>query len=33
LIALGAALLVAGFWIPVKAELAQQLLNRAWAAS
>ena len=33
LIALGTALLVAGFWIPVKAELAQQLLNRAWAAS
>jgi sortase A len=33
LIALGIAFLVAGFWIPVKAELAQQLLNRAWAAS
>ena len=33
LIALAVALLVAGFWIPVKAELAQQLLNRAWAAS
>jgi sortase A len=33
LIALGTALLIAGFWIPVKAELAQQLLNRAWAAS
>ena len=33
LIALGAGLLIAGFWIPVKAELAQQLLNRAWAAS
>jgi len=29
---LGAALLIAGFWVPVKAELAQQLLNRAWAA-
>ena len=29
----GAAALVAGFWIPVKAELAQQLLNRAWAAT
>lgn len=33
LVALGAALLIAGFWIPVKAELAQQLLNRAWTAS
>jgi sortase A len=33
LIGLGAALLIAGFWIPVKAELAQQLLNRAWAAT
>jgi sortase A len=30
LIALGLALLAAGFWLPVKAELAQQLLNRAW---
>jgi sortase A len=29
----GAALLAAGFWVPVKAELAQQLLNRAWAAT
>jgi sortase A len=33
LIVLGIAMLIAGFWIPVKAELAQQLLNRAWAAS
>ena len=33
LIALGAALLLAGFWIPVKAELAQRLLNRAWTAA
>jgi sortase A len=30
LIALGAALLAMGFWLPAKAELAQQLLNRAW---
>jgi sortase A len=30
LIALGVALLAVGFWLPAKAELAQQLLNRAW---
>jgi len=30
LLALGAALLAAGFWLPAKAELAQHLLNRAW---
>ncbi|HEY3517157.1 MAG TPA: class GN sortase [Gammaproteobacteria bacterium] len=30
LIALAAALLAAGFWLPAKAELAQHLLNRAW---
>jgi sortase A len=30
LIVLGLALLAAGFWMPAKAELAQQLLNRAW---
>jgi sortase A len=30
LIALGLALLAIGFWLPAKAELAQQLLNRAW---
>jgi sortase A len=30
LLALGLALLAAGFWLPAKAELAQQLLNRAW---
>jgi sortase A len=31
LIALGVALLAAGVWLPAKAELAQHLLNRAWA--
>ncbi|HEX7236437.1 MAG TPA: class GN sortase [Gammaproteobacteria bacterium] len=30
LLALGAVLLAAGFWLPAKAELAQHLLNRAW---
>jgi sortase A len=30
LLALGVALLAAGFWLPAKAELAQHLLNRAW---
>jgi sortase A len=30
LLALGVALLAAGFWLPVKAELAQHLLHRAW---
>jgi sortase A len=30
LLALGLALLAAGFWMPAKAEVAQQLLNRAW---
>ena len=30
LFALGFAALAAGFWLPAKAELAQQLLNRAW---
>ena len=30
LVALGAALLAAGFWLPAKAELAQHLLNHAW---
>jgi sortase A len=30
LIALGVALLAAGFWLPAKAALAQQLLTRAW---
>jgi sortase A len=30
LIALGVALLAAGFWLPAKAEVAQHLLNRAW---
>jgi sortase A len=30
LVAIGAALLAAGFWLPAKAELAQHLLNRAW---
>lgn len=33
LLGLGGALLAAGFWIPVKAELAQHLLNRAWTAT
>lgn len=33
LVLLGAALLAAGVWMPVKAELAQQLLNRAWSAT
>jgi sortase A len=33
LLALGGGFLAAGLWIPVKAELAQQLLNRAWNAS
>lgn len=30
LVALGVALLAAGFWLPAKAELAQHLLNHAW---
>lgn len=30
LLALGTALLAAGYWLPAKAELAQHLLNRAW---
>jgi sortase A len=30
LLALGLALLAAGFWMPAKAELAQHLLGRAW---
>jgi sortase A len=30
---LGAALLAAGFWLPAKAALAQQLLNRAWGST
>jgi sortase A len=29
----GAALLAAGVWMPVKAAVAQQLLNRAWSAT
>ncbi len=33
LLLLGAALLAAGVWMPVKAELAQQLLNHAWSAT
>jgi sortase A len=33
LLASGAAFLIAGFWIPAKAEVAQWLLNRAWTAS
>jgi sortase A len=30
---LGSGLLIAGMWIPVKAELAQHLLDRAWSAA
>jgi sortase A len=33
LLALGAALLAAGLWLPAKAALAQQLLNRAWSVT
>jgi sortase A len=33
LLLLGAALLAAGVWLPLKAEVAQQLLNRAWSAT
>jgi sortase A len=33
LLALGAALLAAGVWLPIKAALAEQLLNRAWVAA
>jgi sortase A len=32
-LALGAGLLATGAWMPLKAELAQQLLNRAWLAT
>ena len=31
LVLLGATLLLAGFWMPAKAELAQHLLDRAWS--
>jgi sortase A len=33
LLALGAASLAAGFWLPLKAALAEELLNRAWSAA
>jgi sortase A len=33
LLAIGAALLAAGVWLPLKAALAEQLLNRAWTAA
>jgi sortase A len=33
LLCTGTGLLGAGFWLPAKAELAQYLLNRAWAAT
>jgi len=33
LLAVGAALLAAGLWLPLKAALAEQLLNRAWTAA
>jgi sortase A len=33
LLAIGAALLAAGVWLPLKAALAEELLNRAWTAA
>jgi sortase A len=33
LLLLGAALLAASVWLPLKAQVAQQLLNRAWSAT
>ena len=33
LLAIGAALLAAGLWLPLKAALAEDLLNRAWTAA
>jgi sortase A len=33
LLAVGAALLAAGVWLPLKAALAEELLNRAWTAA
>lgn len=33
LLAIGAALLAAGLWLPLKAALAEELLNRAWTAA
>ena len=33
LLAIGAALLAAGAWLPLKAVLAEELLNRAWSAA
>jgi len=33
LLALGLALLAAGLWLPLKAALAEELLNRAWSAA
>jgi sortase A len=33
LLALGAASLIAGLWLPLKAALAEELLNRAWSAA
>src|SRR5205814_2572418 len=33
LLALGAASLLAGLWLPLKAALAEELLNRAWSAA
>jgi sortase A len=33
LLALGAASLAVGFWLPLKAALAEELLNRAWSAA
>lgn len=33
LLAIGAPLLAAGLWLPLKAALAEELLNRAWTAA
>ena len=33
LLAIGAAALAAGVWLPLKAAVAEELLNRAWAAA
>ncbi|HUO67414.1 MAG TPA: class GN sortase [Gammaproteobacteria bacterium] len=33
LLAIGASLLAAGLWLPLKAALAEELMNRAWTAA
>ena len=33
MLSIGAALLAAGLWLPLKAAVAEQLLNRAWTAA